>query len=91
MHGTMAYLKVRLKDRVKIKAANIGLQYEGKSAVAKAIICVTTGEKFNSISQAVRKYGVGQSHLSGCLLGYYGCRTAGKHPETGEKLTWKYQ
>lgn len=50
------------------------------------IICLTTGEIFNSISEAFHKYGI--TNISNCCLKKYKC--AGKHPETGEKMVWMY-
>ena len=55
---------------------------------SRKVICVTTGEIFICIKQASEKYGVTDSNISLCCKGKY--KSAGKHPETGEKLVWKY-
>ena len=60
----------------------------GSDANSKAVECITTGEVFNSISEAARTYGIIQGNISKCLKGER--RSAGKHPETGEKLFWKF-
>ena len=59
----------------------------GSEANSKADECITTGEIFNSISEAARNYGIIQGNISKCLKGER--KSAGKHPETGEKLFWK--
>lgn len=59
----------------------------GSEANSKAVECITTGEVFNSISEAARTYGIIQGNISKCLKGER--KSAGKHPETGEKLFWK--
>ena len=51
------------------------------------ILCVTTNEIFNSISEAGRYYNVAQPNITKCLKGQR--KSAGKHPVTKEKLIWK--
>lgn len=60
----------------------------GSDANSKAVECITTGEVFNSISEAARTYGIIQGNISKCLKGER--KSAGKHPKTGEKLFWKF-
>lgn len=60
----------------------------GSNANSKAVECITTGEVFNSISEAARTYGIIQGNISKCLKGKR--KSAGKHPKTGEKLFWKF-
>lgn len=59
-----------------------------KSSLIKPIkiICLTTGEIFNSISDAFRKYNI--TNISNCCLKKY--KYAGKHPITNEKMVWMY-
>ena len=52
------------------------------------IKCVTTGEIFNSISKASEVRGVSRANIRKNLNGKR--KSAGKHPVTGEKLTWEY-
>lgn len=60
----------------------------GSIANSKAVRCITTGIIFNSISEAGRYYGIPQGNISRCLLGSR--KSAGKDPDTGEKLLWEY-
>lgn len=60
----------------------------GKHQRAKGVKCLTTGEVFASISEATNKYNVCGSQISKCCKGK--ADSAGKHPKTGEKLTWEY-
>ena len=55
---------------------------------ARKIICVTTGEVFDFIKQAEEKYGVNCGNISLCCSGER--KSAGKHPDTGEKLIWMF-
>lgn len=53
---------------------------------AKKVICVTTGEIFNCIKDAERKYNVSHQNISKCCKGKY--KSAGKL--NGQKLVWYY-
>ena len=59
----------------------------GTIANSQKIICITTGEIFESQSEAGRHYNVPQTNISKCLKGER--KSAGKHPITKEKLIWK--
>ena len=59
-----------------------------KHPQAKKVKCITTGEIFDYIKEAGRKYNIGSSHISKCCKGK--AKSAGKHPVTGEKLVWEY-
>jgi len=56
---------------------------------AKKIICITTGEIFDSVIEASNKYQINQNNISSCC-----CNTlkeyAGKHPETKQKMIWMH-
>ncbi|HFK8175729.1 TPA: NUMOD3 domain-containing DNA-binding protein [Clostridium perfringens] len=52
------------------------------------IICITTDEKFDSLTLASQKYNVRLQYISACCRGKQ--KSAGKHVITGEKLMWKY-
>lgn len=56
---------------------------------AKKIICINTGEEFEYAKQAHEKYGISYSGIISTLTGNQ--KTAGVHPDTGEKLQWKYK
>lgn len=54
---------------------------------AKSVICITTGEVFETATSAAKHYGCNQSNITYCLLGrqHYACRL-----EDGTKLRWAY-
>lgn len=54
----------------------------------KKIICLNTGQIFNSIQEASNWCKVHNSGISKCLKGIQ--KTAGKHPITKQPLKWQY-
>lgn len=54
---------------------------------AKKIRCINTGEIFDCINEAVKKYNIASSSIAKCCKGKR--KTAGKLP-TGEKMKWEY-
>lgn len=52
----------------------------------KKVYCSELDMVFDSILNAEQELGI--SHVSDCCNGRR--KSAGKHPETGQKLTWKY-
>lgn len=61
-------------------------EYKFKNDNFCPVICINTGQIFNSINDAKRW--IGNGDIQGALSGKQ--MTAGKHPETGEKLSWQY-
>lgn len=59
----------------------------GSIANSQKILCITTGKVFSSISEAARFYNISQPNISKCLKGER--QSAGKDPQTGQKLFWK--
>lgn len=57
-------------------------------SLCKKVICLTTGEIFNSQTEASKKYNIKSSSVSACCNGRY--RNTGIYPETGEKLVWMF-
>lgn len=57
-----------------------------KKPNAIKVICITTGEIFNSIKETELKLKI--CHIVDCCRGKR--NYAGKHPVTGEKLVWRY-
>ena len=60
----------------------------GSKANSKKILCVTTGEIFESMCAASRHYNIPQPNISKCCKGER--KHAGRHPQTQEKMVWKY-
>lgn len=60
---------------------------KGSETNSIKILCVTTNEIFNSISEAGRHYNVAQPNITKCLKGQR--KSAGRHPVTNEKLVWQ--
>lgn len=54
----------------------------------KAVECINTGEIFESAFYAAEWCGISKQGIQRCCVG--GRPTAGKHPETKEKLKWRY-
>lgn len=63
-------------------------KYGGNNPGAKAVKCLTTGEVFPSCREAADWCGIPRQNINRCCTG--GRPSAGKHPETKEKLVWKY-
>lgn len=55
---------------------------------SRKVRCITTGEVFDAVSYAGKKYNRGGSDISGNCNGK--TKYCGIHPETGEKLVWEY-
>ena len=55
---------------------------------ARKVMLLNTGEVFESMSEAERKTGVTRENINTCCR--HRCKSAGKHPVTGEKLVWRY-
>lgn len=58
-----------------------------KNPRALKVYCPQLDEYFNCIKYASDKYGINQGSISACVKGKL--KSAGKHPVTKEKLTWK--
>lgn len=55
---------------------------------SRKVICITTGETFDYVRAASLKYGISEKNISTCCRGRL--KSAGKHPNTGAKMIWKY-
>lgn len=78
------------EERIKeiIKHA-IDKRKEAKKAnIKNRVVCLNTGEIFNSTKDAVKKYGGDYSYLLKCCKGLV--QSSGKN-EKGEKLYWKFE
>ena len=84
-----------LKQGVKLGLCNYDPKFE-KFKVAtlmqeknrKKVICLTTGEIFDSLVEASTKYNIADGGLSNCCNDK--TKSAGKHSITGEKLVWMF-
>lgn len=77
--GNGGSTKCSLETRAKISAA-----HKGKSGVS--IYCPELNEEFISIVSASEKYNINKVSIGYCLCGKQ--KHAGKHPVTGELLSW---
>lgn len=83
------------ETKKKLSQVHKGRQFSEESkrkmkennARARKIVCITTGEIFNCINEASRKYNVSNQNISACCRGKR--KTTGKLA-TGERLIWKY-
>jgi len=64
------------------------IQTSFKDTRKMAIVCLTTGEIFNSVIAAAVFMNIDPSGISKCCKNK--AKSAGKHPDTGEKLVWQY-
>ena len=78
MYGVPKSEEVKQKISISRKGKLIG----GDNPFSRKVICITTGEEFNSLSEASRKYGVNISNITAC------CK--GRRKKTGG-LEWKYK
>lgn len=60
----------------------------GNNPHAKPVRCLNTGRVFPSCREASNWCGIPSQNIQRCCKG--GRPTAGKHPETQEKLKWRY-
>ena len=70
--------------------ASLDMKNEDISKVIynRRIICLTTGEIFNSQVDALNAYNINTTSLSQCCNGIR--KSAGRHPETNEKMVWMF-
>ena len=59
-----------------------------KNGSSRKVQCITTGKKFNTLKEAAEYYSINIDNISKCCRGKQ--KSAGKHPDTGEKLKWRY-
>ena len=80
------------QERVRqiIAEKNKGTNAGENSKVAKKVICLNTNEIFISTAEASLYYGLSRSTVSRACSPNGDTKTAGKHPDTGERLKWMY-
>ncbi len=60
----------------------------GTYTISKKVYSPELNMNFNSETDAAKYVGISRQAINSCLKGKG--KSAGKHPETGYKLTWKY-
>ena len=76
------------ETRNKISISNKGKRIGENSPVAKKVKCITTGEIFDTLTEAGKKYNIGNGDICKCCKGKIKYR--GRHPITNEPLKWEY-
>ena len=82
------------ETRAKISNALLGIvrSEETKQKISDnhankhSVFCPQLNEYFDVMSDVTRKYGIPRANIDKCIKGER--KSAGKHPVTGEKLTW---
>jgi group I intron endonuclease len=76
------------ETKEKIRKAVEGTRSGAKNPRSKPVYSPELDEAFWGAKEAEIKYGIHHQHIAKCCRGTR--KSAGKHPITGEKLTWKY-
>lgn len=58
-----------------------------KTGKTKSVKCIQTNETFDSLQEAAEKYNTSPGSISNSCSQF---NSAGKHPDTGQKLYWEY-
>lgn len=82
------YKKMTINDINTALNIAVSMGKGSKNNNSKGVVLLNTLEIFNYMTLAHEKYGVDISHIVKCCKGK--AKSAGKHPETGEKLVWQY-
>lgn len=81
-----AYLDDYLENPEKYENFSTKKKSNGKD---RKVLCISTGQVFNTIAEAAEwSNQKGNANIIKVCKGER--KSAGKHPETGEKLSWKY-
>ena len=70
----------------KMRQAKLGKYGRQNHPRCRPVYCPELNQKFWGAAEAEELYGVDRSYIAACLSGRQ--KSAGKHPVTGEKLTW---
>lgn len=70
----------------KMRQSQIGRCKGSKHPRCRPIYCPELDQEFWGAAEAEEIYGVDRTYIYACLSGRQ--KSAGKHPDTGEKLTW---
>ena len=81
-------LQQKIKEMIKQIEAENKVNEDGKrKRQRRSVICVTTGEVFNTIKDATEKYKVHATNISQCCRGKM--KHTGRLPD-GTQLEWRY-
>lgn len=78
--------KLAKETKEKISESRLGKFCGGSNPKARTVYCPQLDRTFKCILDVEREGIACGTNISGCLNGRY--KTAGKHPDTGEPLTW---
>lgn len=76
------------KERISKMRDNRAYHYGKNHERARKIVCLNTGEVFESMIDAVKIYNLSYTTLVNCCKGRK--KSCGKHPLTRESLKWRY-
>lgn len=84
--GYYKHFKLEYKNKEDRIVEKLVVKYKSKT---KKIICVNNGKVFNNSVEAAKHFNISsKSNILRCCKGLV--NSAGKHPETKEKLKWKF-
>ena len=78
--------KEQLNDNELSKIRHLAAREKATNSLKKKVRCITTGEEFECINDAVRKYNISDSCIIECCKG----RQEYTGRLTGQKLQWEY-
>lgn len=84
--GGNANKKLTKETKEKMSKSRLGRFYSGDNPAAHPVYCPQLDRWFSCILDAQREGIASEGGIRDCLKGK--ARTAGRHPKTGEKLTW---
>lgn len=74
------------ETRARMSKAKKGMYADGNHPKARKVLCVETGEVFNTIKEAAQKYGLSPQKISLVCIGTYGrTKTGGLHWEYADR------
>lgn len=85
-------LSLETKEKISNSLKGVTRSEETKNkksenhANKRPVFCPQLNEYFETLADVKKKYGIPHSNIEKCLNGER--KSAGKHPTTGEKLTW---
>ena len=77
-------------EKQKVSIARKGVYVRGKNSTAKKVECINTGQVFDCAIDASEWCGLKTSASICKFCREGGMEYAGKHPDTKEKLVWRY-